>query len=66
MNSLTQKRKPKKSSLKRKKQVYDNPSSFSIKLFVAIGILLIVLLMKKYDLSIGQFNVDSIYEVVYH
>lgn len=65
MNSLQSRRKVKKNSNKRKKNS-ELSNTFSIKLFVSMGLLLIILLMQKYDLSIGQFNVDSIYDVVYH
>lgn len=39
---------------------------FNIKLFVTLVIILSVLLMKKYDFSVGQFNIDTIYDVVYY
>lgn len=39
---------------------------FNIKLFLALSFLLLILLMKKYNLSIGDFNVDTIYDVVYY
>lgn len=65
MNSLQARHKVRKSPAKRKK-TQELPSTFNIKLFVSMGLLLVILLMKKYDLSIGYFNVDSIYNVVYH
>lgn len=42
------------------------PYKFNIKLFITLGLLLVILLMKKYGLSIGNFNVDSFYNVVYY
>jgi hypothetical protein len=57
------KRKSKKSIRPRSSDI---PNKFNTKLFVALGLLLVILLMKKYDLSIGNFNVDSIYHVVYY
>lgn len=65
MNSMQARRKAKKRT-NRYRQQAEFPSTFNIKLFISLGLLLIILLMKKYDLSIGQFNVDSIYDVVYH
>lgn len=63
MNGMQGKRKNKKSIRPR---TSDIPNKFNTKLFVALGLLLVILLMKKYDLSIGNFNVDSIYHVVYY
>lgn len=65
MSSLQTRRKAKRSPAKQKKG-QELPSTFNIKLFVSMGLLLVILLMKKYDLSIGDFNVDSIYTVMYH
>lgn len=67
MNSMQARRKAKKRTYSsRYRQQSELPSSFNIKLFISLGLLLVILLMKKYDLSIGQFDVDSIYDVVYH
>lgn len=42
------------------------PNKLNIKIFIILCLLLGILLMKKYDLALGDFNVDSIYQVVYH
>lgn len=63
MASMQSRKKHKKPNRYRK---IETPSNFNAKLFVALGLLLVVLLMKKYDLSIGDFNVDSLYHVVYY
>lgn len=63
MATMQSKKKYKRPSRQRK---IETPSSFNLKLFVALGLLLVVLLMKKYDLAIGDFNVDSLYKVVYY
>lgn len=63
MTSMQSKKKYKRLNRQRKPEV---PSSFNAKLFVSLGLLLVVLLMKKYDLAIGDFNVDSLYKVVYY
>lgn len=65
MNSMQSRRKAKK-RLNKYRQQEEFPSTFNIKMFISLGLLLIILLMKKYDLSVGEFNVDSIYDVVYH
>ena len=44
----------------------EETGKLNIRLFIALSILLAILLMKKYDLSFGELNVDSIYDVVYH
>lgn len=64
MNNRSKVRK-KKTSYKGKKD-QELPSRFYLKLFISMSILLIVLLMKKYDLSLGQINTEKIYEVVYY
>lgn len=63
MNSMQSRNKRNKAH-KRKKA--EGPSPFNTKLFIALGLLLVILLMKKYDLSIAHFNVDSVYQVVYY
>ncbi len=66
MNSLQNRRKVNKKQPSKRKSTQELPTSFNIKLFVSMGLLLVILLMKKYDLSVGNFNVDSIYSGVYH
>jgi hypothetical protein len=39
---------------------------FNIKLFLTLIVILSVLLMKKYDFSVGKVDVDTIYDVVYY
>lgn len=63
MASMQSRKKHKRPSRSRR---FEEPSSFNLKLFVSLGLLLVVLLMKKYDLSIGDFNIDSLYQVVYY
>ena len=48
---------------RRKPDVTDE--RFNIKLFIAMTLLLMVLLMQKYDIHIGQIDVDDIYAIVY-
>lgn len=54
----------KKAGLRNRTQ--EIPYNFNIKLFVTLGVLLIILIMKKYSLSVGNFNIDSLYNVVYY
>ncbi|PKM49743.1 MAG: hypothetical protein CVV02_14845 [Firmicutes bacterium HGW-Firmicutes-7] len=63
MKSMQSKKKNRKNIRPRSTDI---PNKFNSKLFIALGLLLVVLLMKKYDLAIGDFNVDSLYDVVYH
>ena len=48
---------------RRKPEVPDE--RFNIKLFIAMTLLLMVLLMQKYDIHIGKIDVDDIYSIVY-
>lgn len=63
MSSMQSKKRNKKPIRSRSSDI---PTKFNTKLFISLGLLLVVLLMKKYDLSIGNFDVDSLYQVVYY
>lgn len=58
-------RKNKKRKVYRRRQQPEINSNYNIKLFLSLGILLMVLLMQKFDVNIGKFNVDTIYDTIY-
>lgn len=41
-------------------------SKLAIKIFISFVILLSTLYLKKYEIKIGEFDVNSIYEVLYY
>lgn len=66
MDSIKHRPRRKRPVRRPNKYTSDLPSSFNIKLFISLSIILITLLMKKYDLKIGNFTVDSIYKAIYY
>ncbi|MCT4688443.1 hypothetical protein [Vallitalea sp.] len=49
---------------RKKEETYS--SKLAIKIFISFIILLSTLYLKKYEIKIGEFDVDSIYEVLYY
>lgn len=49
---------------RKKEETYS--SRLALKIFISFVILLSTLYLKKYEIKIGEFDVDSIYEVLYY
>jgi hypothetical protein len=49
---------------RRKEETYS--SKIPIKIFISFIILLSTLYLKKYEIKIGEFDIDMIYEVLYY
>lgn len=50
----------------RRHQPEPTANAFTLKVFIAFILLLSTLYIKKYDISVGSFNIDTIYEVLYY
>ncbi|MCT4596588.1 MAG: hypothetical protein N4A50_01745 [Vallitalea sp.] len=49
-----------------KRQPEPTNNKFALKVFISMVLLLSTLYVKKYEVKIGEFNVDTIYEVLYY
>lgn len=49
-----------------RRQPEPTTNKFALKVFISMVLLLSTLYLKKYEVKIGEFNVDSIYEVLYY
>ncbi|QUI23435.1 hypothetical protein HZI73_14585 [Vallitalea pronyensis] len=49
-----------------RRQPEPTTNMFTLKIFIAFVILLSTLYIKKYDVKVGGFSVDTIYEVLYY
>ncbi|MCT4543983.1 MAG: hypothetical protein N4A63_10615 [Vallitalea sp.] len=68
MNNRTTRNTNRRKYNKRNKRYQEEPttSGFTIKIFISFVILLSILYLKKYEVKIGNFGVDKIYEVLYY
>ena len=66
MNKKNVKRKSKNRYSRNHQNESTGSSKIAIKAFICFVILLATLYIKKYEVKIGEFNVDSIYEVLYY
>lgn len=66
MNKRNVRRKNKNRYSRNRQNEQNYSSKIAIKVFICFIILLGTLYLKKYEVKIGQFNVDSIYEVLYY
>lgn len=63
---MDKRKKRKKNYYKKRRKQEENANRVSAKVIISLIILLSCLLFKKYDVNIGGYNVDTMYEVLYY
>ncbi|GKX30002.1 hypothetical protein SH1V18_24820 [Vallitalea longa] len=66
MNKKNVRRRNKNRYVRNRQNEQTYSSKIAIKVFICFIILLATLYFKKYEVKVGEFDVDSIYEVLYY